>query len=51
MVDLKAEELKWGEVQFGWFFWGGVPTLHSLWDLSSPTRDQTWTLGSKIAES
>ena len=23
----------------------------SLWDLSSPTRDQTWGLGSKISES
>ena len=25
--------------------------LFGLWNLSSPTRDQTWTLGSESAES
>ena len=25
--------------------------LFGLWDLSSPTRDQTWALGSESAES
>ena len=33
------------------FFFFFVLTLHSLWDLISPTRDWTWVLGCESAES
>ena len=32
----------------GWFF---LAMLYGLWDLSSPTRDRTWALGSESMES
>ena len=28
-----------------------LAVLHGLWDLSSPTKDRTWTLGSESVES
>ena len=31
------------------FFFGGGAAPLSMWDLSSPTRDQTWALGSDSA--
>ena len=34
----------------GQIFFFFFAILHSLWDLSSPTRDQTWALSSESTE-
>ena len=33
------------------FFFNFLAALPGLWDLSSPTRDRTWVLGSESTES
>ena len=38
--EKNTQHLPLGKVERAWTFWGAVS--HSLWDFSSPTRDQTW---------